>query len=576
MAPLLTLIDILEHAAATDAAFHFADSASQPLERLSYADFARAAARATGGLAPLGAGRGTNTEGGGRIGQPIILVMPNGKELLTALFGALMAGLVPTIAAGPRPFTDPVAWAKGLATTATFAHQAPIVTTPAVARLFQQAAPQLAADGITPPQVFTTKMLEGPALGAVSVRPTDLALLQFTSGSLSDPRGAMLSHGGMAQNAVATAERLDTSPRDVGCFWIPLAHDLALITVLSLMAAGVDQIMMPTERFAIDPAAWLELVSGRVSYTVGPPFAFGLALSRLRKKGPPGALDFRQVRGFIVGAEPIDATALRKITAELAPAGLSPNAVMPSYGMAELTCSGCINVPGRPLPTLSVARGAVGEGSPFLPGRSVVRAIDGERQVELVGHGPAVPGHAVRVVRDVRDGGDVAPDGEVGHLQFRGPGRMIGYWRNPEATAEAFDGEWLRTGDLGFLQDGFCYVTGREKDVIIVRGRHFFPAEIEALALRLPGVRSGGALAFGAVDPGGGPERVWLLVSTTPDADQTALERSLRTTIADQHELALHEVVFVTIDQIPRTTSGKPRRAEARRRFADRAADAGP
>lgn len=523
-----TLLDALERAARTDRGIDFAVGRGA-LERRTYADFARAVARAAGGFASAG------------VRGPVLLILPNGEELLAAFFGALSFGAVPAILPPPRPFGDPATWIAGLAATVRHADDAPIVTTPTIARLFED-QPEAGSLRV----LAIADILSGVARDPSPRGPDETALLQFTSGSLGAPKGVMLSHRALAADASAIAERTGAAPGDVGVFWVPLAHDMALLSFAMMLEAGIDQIVMSPERFAIDPAAWLELVAARGTMTVGPPFAFGLALDRLLRKGTRP--DFSRVRGIVVGAEPIDASVLRRFASTLAPAGLRDRLFMPSYGLAELTCVGCLGAAGQPLVTATVD----------LAGRAC----------ELVGHGPPLRDHAVRVVRD---DGTIARPGEIGRVELSGPAAMQGYWRSPEATAAAFDDGWVITGDLGFVQPteqgDMVFVAGREKDVIIVRGRHFFPDEVERVAALCLGVRPRGALAFGEMDPGGGVERVTVCLELEPDVEEADVASLVKRAVADQFDLSLAAVIAVPPGALPRTTSGKLRRGEARRRW---------
>jgi len=486
----MTLLDALERAALTDRGIDFIGAG-----RMSYADFAHAAARAAGGLDAAGVAER----------QPVLLVMANGPELLVTLFGALLCGAIPAILPPPRAFGDPAAWAAGIAATSAHAEHAPVVTTPTIAGL------------LSVPTIDITT-LSGPPL----TRPraaADTALLQFTSGSLAAPKGVVLSHRALLADASAIAERCAVRPGDAGVFWVPLAHDMALLSFLMMLVGGIDQLVMPTERFAIDPAGWLELVAARASITVGPPFAFGLALDRLKRKG--SRPDFSRLRCAVVGAEPVDARLLERFLAELAPAGLRDPVFMPSYGLAELTCVGCLGAAGAPL---------------------VV--VDG-----LVGHGPPLRDHQVRVVD--------------GRIELRGPAMMDGYYRDPVASAAALHDGWLVTGDLGFVRatphGEMVFISGREKDVIIVRGRHFFPEELESLGSQVSGTRARGVCAFGVVDPRASERVVVCVEGATPD-----VLRAVRQALADALDLTV-EAVAVPVGALPRTTSGKLRRAEARR-----------
>jgi acyl-CoA synthetase (AMP-forming)/AMP-acid ligase II len=191
--------------------------------------------------------------------------------------------------------------------------------------------------------------------------------------------------------------------------------------------------------------------------------------------------------------------------------------------------------------------------------------VEDDRQgIEIVSCGRPLVGTEVRLVDAQR-----APVGErvAGRIELAGRSAMSGYWRDPESSAAAIADGWTKTGDVGFLDDGDLFVCGREKDVIIVRGRLVFPEEIETVARELPGIRTGGVVAFGVVDPSGGPEQVTVVVETAKGDDFAATERRLREHIADRLDLLVARVVPTGPRTIPRTPSGKPRRGEARQRW---------
>lgn len=497
--------------------------------------------------------RASTLEARGRGDQCILLVLGNGVDVVELLFAALSLGRVAAILPPLPPFGDVEVFAQRLARTAAKADHALVVTTPVLARVLRGSVAGAALDLVT-----TEELAPGARREPTPTSGRATALMQMTSGSLSHPKGVRLSHDALLADALAIAGRLGITPTDVGCAWVPLAHDMALISLLMVLSAGAEHILMTTESFAADPGGWLSLCHQHgVSVTVGPPYAFATAAQRLqRSKRTP---DLSGLRAAVVGAEPISATLLRGVHQTLAPLGLREPLFVPAYGLAEDTCVATMGTPGTAFPTRAFR-------APLVPFQSAGESRpDDPRALLLVGHGPVLSEQSLRIV----DGdGEPLPDGHVGLVEIGGAARMTGYHGDPEQTALAFHGEWLRTFDYGVLVDGFLYVAGRAKDVIVLRGRNVLPEEIEAVALELEGLFGRGAVAFGTVDATGGPEQITLVVEASGDADAAGLERALQRHIADRLDVRVDRVVFVGRGEIPRTTSGKPKRGVARERWS--------
>jgi len=526
-----SMLDALDAAARTSRGFHFIGEAT----RLTYAELRHAAQRMGSALAEQYP-----------VGRPVLLVLPNGSAAVTAFFAAQHAGLVPSVLPQPRPFADMTRYLEGLARVAKIADDAPVITTPALRSL-------LTASPIT----RHLELLDPTRLDAAPThaRPHGIGLIQFTSGSLGDPKGVVLTQDAVLGNGQAIAERLGASAHDVGCYWVPLAHDMGLVGSLAfLLSETAEQVLMTTEQFAMDPGQWLRVAAEHgATLLSGPPFAFDLAARRLIKDAARGIAlpDLSQIRGCVVGAEPVAAHVLRKVAATLAPLGFAPDPWIVAYGLAEYAC----------VVTIASGLNSMRVRPANAPGEPVQADPDG---LELVSCGKALEGTAVRVV-DAR--GNAVTEGIAGRVEVTGRSAMVGYWRDLERSTAAFAGPWVKTGDVGFVFDGDLYISGREKDVIIVRGRHFFPEEIEAVALEVAGIRTGGVIAFGVVDPSGGPEKVIVVIEVDAKVDATTLKKSVREHIADRLDLLVHEVVATSPRSVPRTASGKPRRGEARERW---------
>jgi fatty-acyl-CoA synthase len=359
------------------------------------------------------------------------------------------------------------------------------------------------------------------------------AYLQFTSGSTGRPRAVQVTRGSLAANCAAIGAGIALNPiRDVGVSWLPLHHDMGLVGFgCAALTAGVPVVFLPTAMFLRDPGVWMRTVSAHAgTVTFGPSFAYSLAARRVRP-GEAKDLDLSRVRVLGCGAEPINATALSRFLAAYAPAGLDPAALAPAYGLAEATLA------------VSFASGLRADAA---------GAVD---------CGRPVPGHEVAAVEAA---GVPRASGEIGEVWVRGPSVAGGYLGEPESDAFRHDG-WLRTGDLGYLDsDGHLYITGRAKDVLVARGVSTDPHRVEWAAASVPGVREGGVVAF--TRPGPETEEV-VVVAECANRALRGLREAVRVAVAESVGLAVADVVRVPAGTIPKTTSGKPRRQETRRRY---------
>ncbi len=378
-------------------------------------------------------------------------------------------------------------------------------------------------------------------------RRSDLALLQYTSGSTRIPRGVPVTHGHLAANiqAIKVALDHDAGHPDPTFSWLPLYHDMGLIAFLAMpMTCGCPLFLQPPSAFARRPGSWLDALSRyRIAMSGAPNFAYAL-VTRLLQAGAD--LDLSAVRCLVSGGEPVDAAMMARFTEAAARYGLAASVLVPAYGLAEAT--------------LAVTVSPVRQGL-------LVDLID---QATLETAGRAEPGTRplVRVGRPVRDvavrivdriTGDPVADRVVGHVQARGPSVIGHYWGETAPPA----GSWLPTGDLGYLTDGELVVCGREKDVLFAAGRNVFPQDVEVVAAEVAGVRPGGAVAFGLPHPRG--DRLVVAVEARGH-DAGRLRRDVAVAVLEEVGLA-PDVTVVPYGSLPKTSSGKLRRAEARRRY---------
>ena len=377
-------------------------------------------------------------------------------------------------------------------------------------------------------------LADGPSASA-SISRDSLALIQFSSGSTGNPKGIGLSHGNIAANchAIAQAYGFSTGTRMVS--WLPLHHDMGLIGhVVFPMWMGCRSTLMNALRFLQRPLSWLQLIADeKATITSAPNFAYEMC-SKAADTGGLDGLDLSSLTVAICGGEPVLPSTVRRFLATFAPAGFRPEAFAPSFGLAEST--------------LFVSNGATPDGPRF----AETRGPEGQ-PFEVADLGPAAVGLTFRAID--ADGTDVA-EGAVGEIEISGDsvGSVIG------ETA----GAPLRTGDLGFIRGGRLHITGRRKELIILRGQNVYPADVEMAAMNAhPAIVPGGIAAIG-VDSGGTQELVVLVElerSQRASADDVmAIERAVGDAVARQVGQAAKSVVALRFGALPRTPSGKVRR----------------
>jgi acyl-CoA synthetase (AMP-forming)/AMP-acid ligase II len=389
------------------------------------------------------------------------------------------------------------------------------------------------------------------------MEPAALAVIQFTSGSTSDPRGVMLSHGTVMAGLRAVVSSGRLTPDDVVVQWVPLFHDMGLIGLLSSWLNGSDVHVFTPTAFLRRPVAVLQHFAA-VGGTIlsGPNFSFDYLLDALRPEHL-ATLDLSRWRLAFNGSEPVSADTVERFTAML---GVPESVMYPVYGMAEATLAVAFPEPGsvcRSVPVDRVELAATG----------TVRLLDapGPQAKRVVCVGRPVRGIDLRIVDPA---GDPVGDGTLGEIQIAGPPVTTGYYRDPEATRRLFDGDWLRTGDLGFRLDGELYVAGRLKEMVVVRGQNFFPDDVERIAREVPGVYRRRCVAFSDTSEDGAEHIGVIVESTADDAGGVALRREVARRVSAELDLAAVRVYVVRPRWLTRTTSGKWQRGLASRRLA--------
>ncbi len=537
------LRELAEHRPGDTAFTHrIDDAASWPV--LTYAQLDRRA-RAIG----------RHLQAMGLAGHNVVLAYAPGLDFITGFFGALYAGCVAVPAYPPRKRTlerfhalalDAGATAV-LSTRATIGSLRGIAAT-STALLWNATddIPDSGADDWTP---------HDPALSS-------LALIQYTSGSTSQPKGVMLSHGNLVANAQAISAAFDIGPESKAVFWLPTFHDMGLIGgILMPIYCGIPNTILAPAMFVQKPFLWLDTISrSGASVSGGPNFAYDLCVRRITA-AQRASLDLSAWSVAFVGAETVDPATLARFAETFAPCGFRPASFYPCYGLAEAT--------------LMVTGPGAGDGATIRTfddealTRNVVQPMpdDASGGRTLAGCGAPVGSLRVAIV-ETGSGERAAPD-RVGEIWVAGDSVGNGYWRNPVKSATTFDAHigkngsvaYLRTGDLGFMHDQQLYITGRMDDLIIVRGRNHHPQDIEATARRShPLLAAGHGAAFGWKERG--VQRLGLVHEVNRDgsADLSMVIAAVRAAVHEEHGVALDAVVLIRTGTIAKTSSGKVQR----------------
>ena len=521
-----------------------------------------------------GARRGAHLAArGAKKGDRVAMVIPDGDEFVLSFLGALYAGVVPVPIYPQLSFKNVEGYHDTVAHIAKASGASLLLTTTATRAFVEPAlaggrAPELRA-------IMTVDELAAPSPGTldVAVEPDDLAFLQFTSGSTSRPKGVMVTHENLAANSEAFMVHGlgKDSSFDKGVSWLPLFHDMGLIGfVVGPLFTNIPCVFLPTASFVRTPRVWLDTIhKHRGTITYAPNFAYALVAKRLKDKDV-AELDLSCLRIAGCGAEPIQAKSLRDFADKVRPGKFDPSAFLPSYGMAEATLAVTFVPRKIGLRTDAVDAKALTVGDATPVARGDAGASTGAQ--ELVDCGRAFPDHEVAIIDEQ---GHILGDRRVGQIVTRGPSVTRGYYDEPELTKESFHPlspsdnareTWLHTGDLGYLVDGHLFVCGRLKDIIIIRGRNYYPTDIEWAISELPGVRRGNVVAFGVEVDG---EEQLVIAAEAHQSDAAGLLDAITSAIASQIGLSVHKVEIVPQGSLPRTSSGKPQRRKTKQMFLD-------
>ena len=539
----LTVNDRLERAASSaDTGLRFIDRHEEALW-LPWTEIAARACRAAGAL------QGAGVEPGDRVA----LIEPTGPAFFDGFFGILLAGAVPV------PTYPPVR----LGRLDEYHRRTGGMLADVRARL-------VLADRRVRRILGETVARARPALGCriladlaphpwrrVPVGPDDLALVQFSSGTTMEPKPVALTHQAVMTQAVLLNGFWpdDGEVRHSGLSWLPLYHDMGLIgCAMAALERPATLTLLPPELFVSRPALWLRAISRyRASVSPAPNFAYALAAAKIQDEELDG-VDLSCWRVALNGAETVVPSTCRAFERRFSKFGFAAGAMTPVYGMSEAALAVTFSGIGRGPVVMRFEREALAREG---------RAVPGDDGIEIVSLGQPLPGFALQVVNER---GDALPEGREGVVRIQGPTLMRGYLDRPALTARAFAGGWLDSGDRGFLWAGELYLTGRDKDMLLLRGRNHAPQEVEQAAESVPGARAGGAAAVSYLPEGGEGEVLVLFVESARGVASDVrrqLGKACGEAVIARTGLSPAQVIVLEPGTLPRTSSGKLRRQEA-------------
>ena len=547
-----TLLEALEwHALRQPDRAHivFIDDTAGPVQ-MSFGELHAAASAVAAGLVQ----RGVQPQ------ETVAIMLPTGREFFAAFYGALYARAIPVPLYPPARPSQIEIHLRRIGGILANCEARTLITfegARSVAHLLRSLNSKLQA-------IITVAEASVPCTGFAvpAVKPGDIAFLQYTSGSTGQPKGVVLTHANLLSNLSAMQRVTGVTVADRFVSWLPLYHDMGLIgSCMGALVYGFPLVLMSPFAFLSHPVRWLRTIERyRATITAAPNFAYEICVDKIPAEELAG-LDLGALRLAFNGAEAVSPHTITRFVERFSAYGLRPSALMPVYGLAECALGLTFPPPERG-PRIDHIEREV-----FLRTGIARHSDRPEPQAQaVVSCGRALPGHSIRIVDT--DGTPLA-ERTQGRIQFQGPSATRGYFKNPTETARLFDGNWLDSGDLGYLAEGELYVTGRAKDIIVRGGHNIHPQELEEAIGRLPEVRSGGVVAFPATDPRRGTERIVILVETRaqqPTA-RTDLTARINHLAVDLIGLPVDEVVLVPPRTVLKTSSGKVRRAACREAY---------
>ena len=544
-----TLGDALDYAAQGQKGFNFHDARADLVRAYPFSELAADARRHAAHFIAEGV----------QPGDRIALIAETGAGFAAAFFGAIYAGALPVPLPLPTSFGGREAYVDQIRVQLTSCDPLMLLSPPGLHDMVKDAATGLCAAHDWD-EWFSG---EAPDVTLPKAKPTDIAYLQYSSGSTRFPHGVAVTHEALLANLSAHATCTHAAEGDRVVSWLPWYHDMGLVgCMLAPMSNQVSVDYLATEDFARRPLSWLTLISRNpdASLSYSPTFGYDICARRISPSIPVAErYDLSRWRVAGNGADMIRPEVMQAFVDTFAPAGFKASAFLPSYGLAEAT--------------LAVTIMPVGEGiqCDLIDERTLSGATEPRadhrlptRYRAIVNCGKAVPGLTIEV-RD--ENGKLLPDRKIGRVFVKGLGIMAGYFRDPEATAACLKDGWLDTGDMAYMKDGSLYIVGRAKDMIIINGKNHWPQDIEWAIEQLPGFKAGDIAAFSVTTPSG-EEAPAVLVQcrTSCNDERIKLRDAIKTKVKAITGMSC-VVELVPPRTLPRTSSGKLSRSKARLQY---------
>jgi acyl-CoA synthetase (AMP-forming)/AMP-acid ligase II len=487
-----------------------------------------------------------------RQGDKIIISVQDNQKTIELLWGSFLLGIIPTVLQPPMTFSG---------------------YNPAVVKLMN------VYEQLEYPYIFMSVGLKDPgnlpegkikhieeldykgAYVKPILKPDDLAFIQFSSGSTGNPKGIMLSHRNMMVNLDAIRIAIDINNSDKFGNWMPLFHDMGLIgTHIVPIYCIISQYQIETIDFIMKPGLWLNLMSQqKITLSGCTNFGLALVLRYLKRNKPTLDWDFSSLKALMNGAEPISVKIMQEFVDVLGVSGFRPEAMMPVYGMAEATLA----ISFAPLMKRSMI---MAFDASLLDRENRAKPVDPSDPSARILSEVGVPLNDIEI-RIVDDNDQMVEDGISGHIQIKGPGITKGYYNNSVATALAYCGDWLRTGDIGFFFDDRLYISGRFKDIIFKNGRNYFANDLEDMACAIDDIKYGKVCFGGTTSRETGQDKVIAFVASLPEEKAAETFHKLRGLLRSNLGITVDEMVLIKSNELPKTSSGKFQRFKLMQRY---------
>ncbi|HAV42764.1 TPA: acyl-CoA synthetase [bacterium] len=496
-------------------------------------------------------------------GDRIALILPESEDFIFTFYGAILAGIIPVPLYPPlRPGIT--AYLETIRHIIQVSQANAIITVPPIKHLV------LAGIGVK--EIITSKELDkikdsfhnSSLMNHSSL--DDVALLQFTSGSIAFPKGVMITHRNIASNVNCFMEEgIEVEEGDIGVSWLPLYHDMGLIgCVVGPTYYNMPMVFMSPLMFIKRPREWLLLITRhKATVSFAPNFAYGFSAARIKDTN---GLDLGSWRIAGCGSEPISYETLKGFGRYFKASGFREDSFLTAYGMAESTLAITFSKPGEGIVAERVDLESLYKEGLAIPS-TLQEDLDSQVKKSCIIVSCGKPFRSTELLITGEDGKEL-PEHWVGEIVVRSPSVMKGYYNNEEGSKNTIKNGWLYTGDLGYTARGNLYVCGRKKDLIIIRGRNYYPQDIEWAANEVEGVRRGNAVVFGLRNPNSLTESIAIVTeSHLWEKREKEIKEGIRNNILNRFGLRVERIEVLPPGSLPKTSSGKLQRNKTRELF---------